>query len=335
MIRSRLSPEAKALAADTQMACPLTQENNSHQCSPSRFARSPLACSQISNRGFLRHEASSTLVVLKAPNPVQTPGEIFERVAQMYHLPIEHADDNTGCIKQQVASAVIAMHDGQPGGRRRGIAAQPADDGALHGLRFDSIRVENIDPNDRVAFAKRNAGSIAGNILVRPQAVGSVRAMSPRMRHLCRAIVGCRAAKGGAINRNGLASPPVISAMMKKGCPRATEFLLEPEWFRHRHGAAEKRSQRFEFDAAIGVDQATGGIEAQDQAALAHGGTGTGPKHEAECFARGTARDALETLRLRRGRSSSSASQGRPPAARSGELWRRASCVSALHRAGP
>jgi hypothetical protein len=82
-----------------------------------------------------RAEAAGRLVHLaETPRRDANPAEFLHRIAQVYGFPVEHADQALRA-DHDVAGAHVAVHDGQPGRRRRQVVAQPAERPLDHGPR--------------------------------------------------------------------------------------------------------------------------------------------------------------------------------------------------------
>ena len=64
----------------------------------------------------------------------------------MRHLPIEHRANRPRGIEQEVAGAIVAVHDGNALRRRRRIAPHPTDRGANDRLRLEFVLVDDLFP---------------------------------------------------------------------------------------------------------------------------------------------------------------------------------------------
>ncbi len=67
-----------------------------------------------------------------APERRRAPGEVLERIAEVHHLPVEHAGQVRGAVAvrldQEVAEAVVAVHERRLVAARH-VRAQPEDGG--------------------------------------------------------------------------------------------------------------------------------------------------------------------------------------------------------------
>src|SRR6185437_8485156 len=84
--------------------------------------------------------------IVMRPQRIDRPGEIFERVAQMRHFPVEDRAYIAVGVVEKIAAAIISVHDADFLRRRRRIALQPADRGARDGLRLAFILLDHLFP---------------------------------------------------------------------------------------------------------------------------------------------------------------------------------------------
>src|SRR4029434_5363210 len=63
------------------------------------------------------------------PHGIEAPAEVFQRVAQVGHLPVEHAVDLACRIEEEVAGPVVAVDDREFLRGRWWVGLQPADRG--------------------------------------------------------------------------------------------------------------------------------------------------------------------------------------------------------------
>src|SRR4030095_12278204 len=127
MIGALLPPELNAAAEPTQMPWPFTQLNSVHQCSAAGSAFRPEVRSQMATAwsGLARPAAGAA----EGPDRLQAPAQVLQRVAQVAHLPVQHAVDLAGRVVEEVASPEVAVDHAKLLGRWRRVGAQPADGG--------------------------------------------------------------------------------------------------------------------------------------------------------------------------------------------------------------
>ena len=80
------------------------------------------------------------------PERIERPGEVFQRIAQMRHFPIEDGTNITGCVVKEIAAAIVTVDNGNLLRRRRRMALQPADRRARNGLRLAFVLVDDVLP---------------------------------------------------------------------------------------------------------------------------------------------------------------------------------------------
>src|SRR5580698_5232328 len=80
------------------------------------------------------------------PQGIERPAQIFQRIAQMRHFPVEDGADFAVGIEQEIARAVVAMHDANLLRRWRRIALEPANGRACDRLRLALVLVDHLLP---------------------------------------------------------------------------------------------------------------------------------------------------------------------------------------------
>src|SRR3981081_2516399 len=89
------------------------------------------------------------------PDPIKAPGQILQGIAEMGHLPIQYSAYRPIPIDEEIAGAVIAMHDGDALRRRRRISAEAPDRRERDRLRLECIRNEHGFPQVKLTTPAR------------------------------------------------------------------------------------------------------------------------------------------------------------------------------------
>ena len=209
----------------------------------------------------------------------------------MRHFPIEHGEDAPAAVMQEVAGAVVAVHDGYLLRRPWRIAAQ-----AAHRCAGDRLRVAFIAFDHRLPGVERLTPAIgkirrSKTLSDRQRIRIAARDPSENGKQLLADRRGMVAVRLGHHHRGDLAA--VDAAHDEEGPFEQIAPGLEHQRLGHRH-ASVKRLVGQEFDLPVRVDQAAGRIAPQDQAARRAACLGI----EAIGFAAGATRDAREIAHL-------------------------------------
>src|SRR5271157_4107544 len=95
---------------------------------------------------FARNQTAAAIVLRPAPDAIEAPAQILERIAKVRHFPIEDAMDAPLLVVEKIACSVVSMHDAYLLRGRRRIAAHPSNRGTHYRLRNQLVGVENPLP---------------------------------------------------------------------------------------------------------------------------------------------------------------------------------------------
>jgi hypothetical protein len=229
------------------------------------------------------------------PGAVQRPGEVLERIAEVHHLPVEDAADRALRIDQEVPGAEVAVHDAGTRGRRRRVAAQPAQCGARDRLQRERVLVDHALPVLELA-APALAGRCWAERLPEPEPrrLGSMQRAEDAPLLLADLLAPGEERSAEERLRARLAAPDLLHH--EEGALEPALVGLEPQHFRHRYRAAAEGAQGLELAGAVGLDQAPDRVAAQDQPALDGLAVAKARESQPPGLARGAAVDAGEPV---------------------------------------
>ena len=291
MMRSRFLPSAYSRPDEIQIASPFTEAKISHQPSARASISMPLACCQMASACSRGIELARTLAVGPAPQRIERPCEVLDRVAEMTHLPVEDGADAPLGVEQEVARAVIAVHDREPPRRRRRIAAEPANRRARDRLRGELVLVDHPLPIVELAPpATLERGCLELRREIRGIATRDLAEDPPLL-----LADGLDMVDVGRLREQ----PPVRNGVDdllhdEKRPVEPARVRLEEERARDGHPRAVKRLIRVILGRAVGLDETGRWVTSQDQSLLAFPAAFDGTHGHAIRLARRAAVDALE-----------------------------------------
>ena len=211
----------------------------------------------------------------------------------MRHLPVEDREDLAFGRHQEVAGAVVGVHDGELRRRARRVAAQPADRRAHDRLGLELVLVDHALPVVELVAPARVEGPLLQHLgQAEGLGVGAVDLAEDRPLALADPLevrgVGRREERLGA----RLAAAHLLHH--EEGTLEPARVLLEPERGGHGHRSAVEGGIGRELDGALGLDQAARRIAAQDQPVLLFARAAPAAQHQPIGLPRGAAVDAHE-----------------------------------------
>ena len=209
--------------------------------------------------GFGQRQRGSGPAGEVRPQGIACPGQILVRIAGVDHFPIQHGQQPASPVMQEVAGAIIAMHDADAFRRWRQIGAKPSKGGIDQWFRAESIGPERRFPMRQPRRSCIGRGHRGQACLGR---IGGMDAAQGREELL--------ADGGGMITirfrfEQAGGGPARHFAHQKAGGTKAFRALITEHGLGHRHLGSGKTLDGAIFGQPVGLDQARRRVAAQHQ----------------------------------------------------------------------